>query len=270
MKIDILTLFPNMFDSVFNESMVKRGQEKGLLEITTHNLRDWANDKHKTAAPAMRDARRSGRVDDSPYGGGSGMVMKVDVIDRALANLKSKIVNRKSKIILLTPQGKTFTQRKARTLASYSNLILICGHYEGFDERVRYLVDEQISIGAYILTGGEIPAMVLVDAISRLIPGVLGKDQSHQIESFSMHSFIGKSKIENLKSKIPTLGWLEYPQYTRPEKYFPISKKYKKALLVPKVLLSGNHQRIHQWRVEKSICRNRHSFHMGSHLHHLS
>lgn len=237
MKFDILTLFPKMFDSIFEQSIIKRAKEKKLIEINTYNLRNWANDKHKT-------------VDDTPYGGGTGMVLKVDVIDKALANLKSKIVNRKSKIILLTPQGKTFTQKKAQSLSQLSNLILICGHYEGFDERVRYLVDEQISIGNYVLTGGEIPAMVLIDAVSRLIPGVLGKNQSHQEESFSMNEFVGKNEKCKLKNENLVL---EYPQYTKPVSYKPISKKYKKNLVVPKILLSGNHQKIKSWRVEKSI-----------------
>ncbi|EKD56081.1 MAG: tRNA (guanine-N(1)-)-methyltransferase [uncultured bacterium] len=272
MKIDILTLFPKMFESVFSESIIKRAKEKGVLDINTHNLRDWATDKHKT-------------VDDTTYGGGAGMVLKVDVIDHALHDLKFKIQNSNFQsnsnvlklkiqnlkfnnqlpyVVMMTPQGKTFNQQIAKKLSKKQKLIVLCGHYEGFDERVRYLVDEQISIGDYVLTGGEIPAMVLVDAVSRLIPGVLGKTQSHQEESFSMNMFVKNSKFEIRNSKLPTNRWLEFPQYTRPEKYHPISKVYKKALLVPKVLLSGNHKKINQWRVEKSICRS----HLGNRCNH--
>lgn len=282
MIINILTLFPEMFESlprlrrsrvierssisqevptesrgsstacvsgelcggVFNQSIIKRAQEKNLLKIKIYNLRDWATDKHKT-------------VDDKPYGGGAGMVMKVEVIDRALHDLKLKTKNEKLKTILLTPQGKTFNQKKANSLSQLSNLILVCGHYEGFDERVRQLADEQISIGDYVLTGGEIPAMVLVDTIARLIPGVLGKKESSQEESFSMDKFINDDrknlKLEIRNLKLPPSGWLEYPQYTRPESYQPISKKFKRSLKVPKVLLSGHHAQIKNWRVKQII-----------------
>jgi len=238
MTINILTLFPKMFESVFNESIIKRAQEKEIIKINIFNLRDWTTDKHKT-------------VDDKPFGGGAGMVLKVDVIDRALHDIKLVAGNCKLKTILLTPQGKTYNQKVAKSLSKVDNLILICGHYEGFDERVRQLVDEEISIGNYVLTGGEIPAMVMVDSISRLVPGVLGKDESSQEESFSMGDFMHDSKIENLKLKIE--NYLEYPQYTRPESYIPISKKAKNNLLVPKILLSGDHQKIKQWRIEQSI-----------------
>lgn len=232
MKIDILTLFPEMFNGVFDHSILKRAQDKKLIKIKLHNLRDWAQDKHK-------------KVDDTTYGGGAGMVLKVDVIDRALHDLKTKKAKVKSKnksdfIVMLTPQGKRYNQKIAQKLSKRSNLILICGHYEGFDERVRELVDEEVSIGDYVLTGGEIPAMVLCDSVARLIPGVLGKNESHQEESFSM---------ENLNSKLI----LEYPQYTKPEKYLPISKKFKKSLNVPDILLSGNHAKIKDWRIQESI-----------------
>src|SRR4030043_872266 len=161
MKIDILTLFPEMFKGPVEESIIKRAQEKGLVEIKIHNLRDWAVDKR-------------GTVDDRPYGGGVGMVMMVEPIDRALRDLKLKIKNEKLKIVLLSPRGKVFSQKMAQELSKLDHLILICGHYEGVDERVsKHLVDEEISIGDYILTGGEIPAMVIVDAVVRLIPGVL-------------------------------------------------------------------------------------------------
>ncbi|OGD61268.1 tRNA (guanosine(37)-N1)-methyltransferase TrmD [Candidatus Beckwithbacteria bacterium RIFCSPLOWO2_02_FULL_47_23] len=215
MKIDIITLFPKLFDSVFSESLIKRAQTKKIAAIKIHNLRDWSIDKYKT-------------VDDKPFGGGPGMVLKVDVLDRAISGLRSKIPD--PRIILLTPQGQTFNQKIAQRLSSYKNLILICGHYEGYDERIRTLVDEEISIGDYVLTGGEIPAMVIVDAVVRLLPGVVGKEASLLEESFS----------QNL---------LEYPQYTRPEKY--------KNMSVPPILLSGNHAEIKKWREEQSKARTK-------------
>lgn len=213
MKIDILTLFPKMFEGFLNESLISRAQKKNILKIKVWDLRKFATDKHRT-------------VDDSPYGGGPGMVMKVDVIDRALEKIKSKNLKAKPYTLLLTPQGKKFDQKMALSLSQYSNLILICGHYEGYDERIRQLVDLEISIGDYILTGGEIPAMAVIDAITRLIPGVVGKMQSLKEESFSQ-------------------GLLEYPQYTRPEEY--------KGIKVPKVLLSGNHKKIAQWRKTQAL-----------------
>lgn len=206
-----------MFTGPFSESIIKRAIEKGLVTIRIHNLRDWATDKHKT-------------VDDKPYGGGAGMVMRVDVIDRALNDIKAKNQGLKSKVILLTPSGKLFNQKIAKTLSSQSNLILICGHYEGVDARVEKLVDEEISIGDYVLTGGELPAMVLVDAIVRLIPGVLGKEESLKQESF----------MNNL---------LEYPQYTKPRIY--------KNMKVPQVLLSGDHKKIADWRIQMAIKRTK-------------
>jgi tRNA (guanine37-N1)-methyltransferase len=207
MKIDILTIFPEMFKGPFDESLLKRAQDKGLVKIKIHNLRDWAKDKHKT-------------MDDKPFGGGPGMVIKVEVIDRALRDLKTD----KTKVLLLTPQGKTFKQKRAKSLSQVEHMILICGHYEGFDERIReHLVDEEISIGDYVLTGGEIPAMVVVDTVVRLMPGVVGREESLKEESFS-----------------PPAGGLEYPQYTRPAGY--------KGWQVPEVLVSGNHEEIKQWR----------------------
>ena len=261
MNINILTLFPEMFKSVFSASIVKRAIDKNIVKINTYNLRNWAKDKHKT-------------VDDSPYGGGAGMVLKVDVIDHAIASLKLKMKNEKLKIILLTPQGKTYNQKKVEQLSKCKNVLLICGHYEGFDERVRKLIDEEISIGDYVLTGGEIPAMVLIDSITRLIPGVLGKNESNQEESFSMEALIKNSKheilnpkqIQNSKHvskleirnlKFPPERWLEYPHYTRPESYKPISKKYKSSLKAPKVLLSGNHKEIKKWRVKQMLSRSK-------------
>lgn len=211
MKIDIITLFPELFDSVFSESLIARAQTKKIAAITIYNLRDWATDKYKT-------------VDDKPFGGGPGMVMKVDVVDRVLTSLGDGYK------ILLTPQGKVFNQPLAKKLSKQDHLILICGHYEGFDERIRSLVDEEISIGDYVLTGGEIPAMAIVDSVVRLLPGVVGKEASLEEESFS----------QNL---------LEYSQYTRPEKY--------KNMPVPPVLLSGNHAEIKKWREEQAKLRTK-------------
>lgn len=211
MKIDILTLFPKMFVGPFAESIVKKAQEKNKVKIEIHNLRDWAKDKHKT-------------VDDRPFGGGTGMILMVQPIAAALKDLRQ----RDSRVILLTPQGKTFSQKIAQRLSQQKHLIFVCGHYEGVDERVRQkLVDEEISIGDYILTGGELPTMVVVDAIVRLLPGVLTKPQATVNESFS--------------------PLLEYPQYTRPAEF--------KGHKVPQVLLSGNHQKIKKWRQEKSLAR---------------
>jgi tRNA (guanine37-N1)-methyltransferase len=209
MKIDIVTLFPAMFDGPFNESLILRAQKRGLINLKIHNLRDWAKGKHR-------------QVDDPPYGGGAGMVLKVDVMDRAVKALKKK----GTKIILLTPQGKKFNQKMAKILAKKKHLILISGHYEGFDERIRErLVDEEISIGDYVLTGGELPAMVITDAIVRLLPGVVGKNESVENESFE----------NNL---------LDYPVYTKPEIY----KKWR----VPKILLSGDNKKIAEWRLSEA------------------
>jgi tRNA (guanine37-N1)-methyltransferase len=214
MGIDILTLFPKMFVGPFAESIIKRAQDKKLVEIEIHNLRNWAKDKRKT-------------VDDRPFGGGTGMILMVEPIAAALKELRQK----NSWVILLTPQGKTFNQKKAQILAKKRHLIFICGHYEGVDERIRkYLVDQEISIGDYVLTGGELPAMIVVDTIVRLIPGVLDKPEAIQSESFT----------EKL---------LEYPQYTRPANF--------KGWKVPEILLSGNHQKIAAWRKEQTLKRTK-------------
>ncbi|HET7098712.1 MAG TPA: tRNA (guanosine(37)-N1)-methyltransferase TrmD [Patescibacteria group bacterium] len=213
MKIDILTLFPKMFAGPLSESIMWRAIDKGFAEIVIHDLREWAIDER-------------GSVDDKPYGGGAGMLLRVDVIDKAINQLKSETLNPKSetKIILLDARGEKYTQKKAYELSKAEHLILICGHYEGVDSRVaEHLVDEIISIGDYVLTGGEIPAMVLTDSIIRLIPGVI-KEESLKEESFSTDS-------------------VEYPQYTRPEDY--------KSWKVPKVLLSGNHAEIKKWRSDQ-------------------
>jgi len=216
MKFNIITLFPEMFHSPLSESILKRAQENNLIEITYHNLRDYAIDKHKT-------------VDDTPYGGGKGMVLKVDVMDRAIRTIQSQVPSTQYPVraILLTPQGKRLDQDKVRELVKYDNLILVCGHYEGFDERIReHLIDEEISIGDFVLTGGELPAMILVDAVSRMVPGVLSEGSSDE-ESFMQKNNDG----EFLK---------EYPQYTRPEKY--------NGWDVPEILKSGNHAEIKKWR----------------------
>ncbi len=214
MRIDILTLFPDMFKGPLTESIMWRAQDKKFAKIEIHDLRNWGIDER-------------GSVDDKPYGGGAGMIIRVDVVDKALAKLKTK----DSWVILLDARGAKFSQNKAQSLASQKHLILICGHYEGVDHRVAdNLVDEVISIGDYVLTGGEIPAMVLTDAVVRLIPGVI-KEESLKEESHS--------KVDVL----------EYPQYTRPEDYVAISGK---RLKVPKVLLSGNHKEIEAWRKNNS------------------
>ena len=215
MKIDILTLFPKMFSGPFDESIVKRAQDKGLLDIQIHDLRDYGEGE-----------RRS--VDDRPYGGGVGMILRIDIIDSALRKLR----NKESRVVLLGAGGEKFTQKKAVELSKVEHLILIAGHYEGVDARVHeHLVDEIISIGDYVLTGGEIPAMVIADAVTRLIPGVLPKPGAIELESFSE---------ENL---------LEFPQYTRPEKY--------RSWKVPEVLLSGNHKEIEKWRKQESLKRTK-------------
>lgn len=228
MKFDIITIFPDIFNSYFNESILKRAQKNNLIEIKTHNLRDYTNDKHKT-------------VDDTPYGGGAGMVLKIEPIYRCVQSLKSQIPNPKSQIpaspagglnlktrvILFSAKGKKYTQKDAERLSAYDQLIFICGRYEGVDERViENIADEEISIGNYVLTGGEIPAMILVDSITRLLPGVLGNDQSVVYESHREE------------------GYLEHAQYTKPEEF----NEWK----VPEVLLSGNHKKIEEWKKKKS------------------
>ena len=213
-KFDVLSIFPEMFSSPLNFSLLKKAQEKGLLNICLHDIRNWANDKHKM-------------TDDAPYGGGCGMVMKVEPVEKALAAIRSPEDD--SLVVLMTPQGETFNQKIAAELAGKKQIIIICGRYEGVDERIReHLVDREISIGDYILTGGELAALVLIDAVSRLIPDVLGNPESTLGESFS----------QNL---------LEYPQYTRPAEY--------KGWMVPDVLLSGNHAKIELWRKRESLKR---------------
>ena len=200
MRFDILSVFPELFSSPLQTSLLKKAQEKGLIDVRLWDIRQYAEDKHRM-------------TDDAPYGGGGGMVMKVEPIDRALSAVAP--VPGEALVILLTPQGETFNQQMAEQFSQYSRLVLVCGHYEGVDERVReHLVEKEVSIGDYVLTGGEISALVLVDAVSRLIPGVLGNSESAACDSFSM-------------------GLLEYPHYTRPASY--------QGWDVPDVLLSGNH-----------------------------
>lgn len=218
MRIDILTLFPEICRAPLNESMMKRAQENGALELHIHNLRDWTTDKHHV-------------VDDAPFGGGQGMVMKPEPIFAAVEDLQSKIFNRKSKILLMSPAGRRLNQQMAMEFSTEPHLIIICGHYEGVDHRVvEHLVDAEISIGDYVLTNGAIAAVVLVDAIVRLLPGVLGDEQSAADDSFS-----------------PAAAGLEGPQYTRPSDF--------RGWKVPDVLLSGNHGEIAKWRKEQG--RNR-------------
>ena len=211
MKVSILTLFPEMFQGPFDHSIIKRAKRDKKIEIEFVNLRDFGIGRHRI-------------VDDKPFGGGVGMVLRVDVIDQALQALKMESGKlKKTKTILLDARGETFTQKRARELAELDHLILIAGHYEGVDERVHeYLVDESVSIGNYVLTGGEIPAMVIVDSVTRLVLGVLKKQEATQLESFS--------KEEDL----------EHPQYTRPAEYH--------GWTVPDILLSGNHKKIEDWR----------------------
>jgi tRNA (guanine37-N1)-methyltransferase len=217
MKFDIITIFPSIFDSYFNESILKRAKEAGLIDINVHNLRDWTTDKRRT-------------VDDTPYGGGAGMVMKVEPIYEAVKSVKSikpKVESSNTRVVLFSAKGKKYTQKDAERLSKYDNLIMICGRYEGVDERVaEHIADEELSIGEYVLTGGEIPAMVVADSVTRLIPGALGNVDSSVFESHSQS------------------GYLEHPQYTKPEDF--------NGWKVPEVLLSGNHGEIERWREENA------------------
>ncbi len=215
MRIDILTLFPEMFEGVFNESILKRAQSQEAVTLNTINFRDFSENKHK-------------KVDDYPYGGGAGMLLAPQPLFDAVEHVKAQS-NETPRVILMCPQGERFTQAKAEELAKEKHLVFVCGHYEGFDERIRqHLATDELSLGDYVLTGGELASMVMTDAIVRLLPDVLGKKASHEGDSFSM-------------------GLLEYPQYTRPVDY--------KGMVVPEVLTSGNHQKIEQWRHEQSLYR---------------
>lgn len=227
MRFDIITIFPDIFDSFLKESIIKRALKKSLIEINIHNLRDFTEDSHKT-------------VDDKPFGGGIGMVMKVEPVFKAVKKIKrtKRLSSKKRRVILFTPRGKKFNQKLAFTLSQLSQLILICGRYEGIDERViKYIADENISIGNFVLMGGEVAAMAVIEAVSRLIPGVLGKPQ-----------FL-KERVTKEK------GFVEYPQYTRPPKFYPKGKFRRtrpEVWRVPKVLLSGHHKKIEEWRKKHS------------------
>jgi tRNA (guanine37-N1)-methyltransferase len=214
MKIDVLTLFPAMFAGPLDESIIKRARRAGLLDLAVHQLRDWTKDRHKT-------------VDDRPFGGGPGMLLKPEPIFAAVEDLARE----STRVILLSPSGRKFDQSIARELVLQEHLLLVTGHYEGFDERIREsLADDELSIGDYVLTNGALPAMVVIDAVARLLPGVLGDDASAVDESFSH-------------------GLLEYPQYTRPAEF--------RGMKVPEVLVSGNHAEIASWRLEQSQLRTK-------------
>ncbi|MBT4917401.1 tRNA (guanosine(37)-N1)-methyltransferase TrmD [Candidatus Peregrinibacteria bacterium] len=213
MKFDVLTIFPQSFNSYLSESILKRAQEKNLIEVEVHDIRDFSKDKHR-------------KVDDVPFGGGAGMVMTPQPLHDAITHLKK---TNKGPVVFFTPQGKTLSQSKAETFSKkYDQMILVCGRYEGIDQRIRdSLVDIEISIGNFVLTGGELPAMILIDSVSRLIAGVLGKEESHIEDSFS-------KSLDRKK---------EYPHYTRPSEF--------KGMKVPDVLLSGHHKEIEKWRRNK-------------------
>ena len=214
MKIDVLTLFPGMFAGPLDESIIKRAREKGILDVGIHNLRDWTHDRHKT-------------VDDRPFGGGPGMVMKPEPVFEAVEAMRKE----NTRVILLGPAGRKLTQEIGRDLTQHEHLLLVCGSYEGFDERIRLgLAQDEISIGDYVLTNGALPAMVLIDVVTRLLPGVLGDEESSNEESFSH-------------------GLLEYPHYTRPAEF--------RGMKVPEVLLSGHHAEIAKWRQAQALERTR-------------
>ncbi|OGY50541.1 MAG: tRNA (guanosine(37)-N1)-methyltransferase TrmD [Candidatus Buchananbacteria bacterium RIFCSPLOWO2_01_FULL_56_15] len=215
-QFDIITLFPRIFDSYFNESILKRAQAKKKIKINIHDLRDVTTDKHRT-------------VDDRPYGGGPGMILLVEPMYKAIKAIKHKS---KARVIMLAPEGKLFNQQEAKRLSKYNQLILLCGRYEGFDARVEQFIDEKISIGQYVLAGGELPAMVVTEAVARHVKGVVGHQDALVEETFATGP-----------------DYVEYPQYSRPETFKPAGKK---ALPVPKILLSGNHAKIRQWRQAQS------------------
>ena len=213
MIFEILTLFPEFFTSPLKQSVVGKAIAKGIIQVTAHNLRDYTLDKHKT-------------TDDSPYGGGHGMVMKVEPMVRAMEALKSGRPD--AAVVMTTPQGERFTQKTAAEFSALPAIIIVCGRYEGYDERIRAFADREVSVGDYVLSGGEIPALAVIDAVARLVPGVLGEPGSSESDSFSA-------------------GLLEYPQYTRPEEF--------RGMTVPEVLLSGNHASIEKWRRREALKR---------------
>ena len=214
MRFDVMTLFPDMIESVLSQSIIGRAREKGLVKIHAHNIRDYSEDKHR-------------RVDDTPCGGGKGMLMSVPPIDRCHTAVKALAPEMKTRTVYMSPHGRVLDQKLAKELSGYDRIIVLCGHYEGVDRRaVELLCDDEISIGDYVLTGGELPACVLIDCVSRMVGGVLSDDECFERESFMN-------------------GLLEYPQYTRPIEY--------KGMKVPDVLLSGDHKKIEEWRKEKAL-----------------
>ncbi|UII57864.1 tRNA (guanosine(37)-N1)-methyltransferase TrmD [Cytobacillus spongiae] len=216
MKIDVLTLFPEMFEGVLGHSILKKAAESNAVKYDVHNFRQFADNKHQT-------------VDDYPYGGGAGMVLKPQPIFDAVSHIQAEAKQSKPRIILLCPQGQRYTQKKAEELATEDHLIFICGHYEGYDERIReHLITDELSIGDFVLTGGELGAMVVIDSVVRLLPNVLGNEESHMKDSFST-------------------GYLEHPHYTRPADF--------RGMKVPDVLISGNHRLIEEWRARESLRR---------------
>jgi tRNA (guanine37-N1)-methyltransferase len=216
MKIEVLSIFPEMFQGVLGHSILKKAAEKQAVSYNVVNFRDYADNRHQT-------------VDDYPYGGGAGMVLKPQPIFDAVSDLVEKAESKKPRVILMCPQGESYTQKKAEELAREDHLVFICGHYEGYDERIReYIITDEISIGDYVLTGGELGAMVVIDSVVRLLPGVLGSEESHIQDSFST-------------------GLLEHPHYTRPADF--------RGMKVPDILLSGNHKLIDEWRIKESLRR---------------
>jgi tRNA (guanine37-N1)-methyltransferase len=218
MKFHLLTIFPSIFDSYLNEGILRRANEKKIVKFKVHNLRNWTSDKHKS-------------VDDAPYGGGAGMLMKIEPLYKALAAIKKldkKIKPSKRKILLMSAAGKTWNQTLAKKYSKLDEIIFICGRYEGVDARIKNFIDEEISVGDYVLTGGELPALTIIDSITRLLPGVLGNKES----------IIEESHSED--------GVTEYPQYTRPETFKAGNKSYS----IPKILLSGDHKKIKEWRTK--------------------
>lgn len=219
MNFHLLSIFPNILDSYLGDSIIKRAQDKEIIKINKYNLRDWTHDRHRS-------------VDDAPYGGGAGMLMSIIPLHAALEDIKKTIKKTKAskkKIVLLSASGKSWNQSLAKKYSKLNDIVLVCGRYEGVDDRIKKFIDEEISIGNYVLTGGELPALVMIDSITRLLPGVLGNKVSLEEESHSEQ------------------GLKEYPQYTRPEIFIANQKKYR----VPKILLSGDHQKIKEWRSKK-------------------
>lgn len=240
MKITVVTLFPKMIEAFISESIIKRAIDKKIIEIKIINLREFATDKYRT-------------VDDKPYGGGTGMVLKIEPVFKAITEIKKNIIGKKNHYILTSPRGIKYDQKKAEELSRLDNIVIFCGHYEGFDERISAYFNEEVSIGDYVLTGGEIAASVIIDSITRLIPNVLKKEEATQNESFleieinKLEKIVGENEtIKFLKEKKKTVvKLLEYPQFTRPETFN--GKK------IPEILLSGNHKEIDKWRIKEAF-----------------